>query len=86
MRPVGLDRRIIDFLLDSDVADDPVASLIWEPAVDVAWDDVRADAAALARMRGVLSDAMTDGAFGLSSGLDYPPGGYATTEELAVLT
>ena len=51
VRPVGLDRRIIDFLLDSDVADDPVASLIWEPAVDVAWDDVRADADLVDQLR-----------------------------------
>ena len=29
---------------------------------------------------------MAEGAFGLSSGLDYPPGGYATTAELAALT
>ena len=29
---------------------------------------------------------MADGAFGLSSGLDYPPGSYATTDELAALT
>ena len=28
---------------------------------------------------------MEDGAFGLSSGLDYPPGAYATTDELAAL-
>jgi N-acyl-D-amino-acid deacylase len=28
---------------------------------------------------------MEDGAFGLSSGLDYPPGAYATTEELAAV-
>ena len=28
---------------------------------------------------------MEDGAFGLSTGLDYPPGAYATTEELAAL-
>ena len=51
VRPVGLDRRIIDFLLDSDLADDPVASLIWEPAVDVAWDDVRADADLVDQLR-----------------------------------
>ena len=37
-------------------------------------------------MRGLLRDGMAEGAFGLSSGLDYPPGGYATTEELAALT
>ena len=29
---------------------------------------------------------MAEGAFGLSSGLDYPPGAFATTEELAALT
>ena len=28
---------------------------------------------------------MEDGAFGLSTGLDYPPGAYATTEELAAI-
>ncbi len=66
-----------------------VATLVGDSQLRIAalgWDDVPADAAALARMRGVLADAMTDGAFGLSSGLDYPPGGYATTEELAALT
>ncbi len=50
------------------------------------WDDVPADAQAIDRMRGILRDAMADGAVGLSSGLDYPPGSYATTEELAELT
>lgn len=50
------------------------------------WDDVPADEAALDAMRGTLREAMRDGAFGLSSGLDYPPGSYATTDELAALT
>jgi N-acyl-D-amino-acid deacylase len=50
------------------------------------WDDVPADPAALDRMAGTLRDAMADGAVGLSSGLDYPPGSFATTEELAALT
>ncbi|MFI5225415.1 MAG: amidohydrolase family protein [Candidatus Limnocylindrales bacterium] len=49
------------------------------------WDDVPADARALDRMAGLLGEAMAEGAFGLSSGLDYPPGAYATTEELAAL-
>jgi len=52
----------------------------------IGWGDVPADTRALDRMRGVLRDGMADGAFGLSSGLDYPPGGYATTAELAALT
>ncbi len=50
------------------------------------WDDVPADARALDRMRGTLREAMQDGAFGVSSGLDYPPGSYASTDELAALT
>jgi N-acyl-D-amino-acid deacylase len=50
------------------------------------WDDVPADAAALDRMRGTLREAMEEGAFGLSSGLDYPPGAFASTDELATLT
>jgi dihydroorotase/N-acyl-D-amino-acid deacylase len=33
-------------------------------------------------MRGVVEDAMRDGAFGISSALIYPPGSYAGTEEL----
>ena len=33
----------------------------------------------------MLGEAMEEGAFGLSTGLDYPPGAYATTEELAEL-
>ena len=51
----------------------------------VGWDDVPADKAALARMRGLIRDGMAEGAFGVSSGLDYPPGGYATTDELVAL-
>jgi N-acyl-D-amino-acid deacylase len=50
------------------------------------WDDVPADHAALADMRAMLAEAMQAGALGLSSGLDYPPGAFATTEELASLT
>ena len=50
------------------------------------WDDVPAGERAIDRMRGTLRDALAEGAVGLSSGLDYPPGSYATTEELAQLT
>ncbi len=50
------------------------------------WDDVPADERAIDRMRGTLRDAMAEGAVGVSSGLDYPPGSYATTDELAALT
>lgn len=50
------------------------------------WDDVPADERAMDRMRGLLRESMEEGAFGVSSGLDYPPGAYATTQELAALT
>ena len=66
-----------------------VATLIGNSALRIAalgWDDVPADAAALDRMRALLREGLQEGAVGLSSGLDYPPGSYATTEELAALT
>ena len=40
----------------------------------------------MADQRALLREAMEEGAFGLSTGLDYPPGAYATTDELAALT
>jgi len=49
------------------------------------WEDDPADERAIDRQRGLLRESMEDGAFGLSSGLDYPPGSYATTDELAAL-
>jgi N-acyl-D-amino-acid deacylase len=39
----------------------------------------------LAEMRRLVAEAMTEGAFGLSSGLEYAPGIYADTAELAAL-
>ena len=49
----------------------------------IGWDDKPASKAALEDMRAYLGDAMSAGALGLSSGLDYPPGSYADTAELA---
>jgi N-acyl-D-amino-acid deacylase len=66
-----------------------VATLIGNSALRIAalgWDDVPADGPATDRMRAMLREGMAEGAVGLSSGLDYPPGSYATTEELAALT
>ena len=66
-----------------------IATLVGNSQLRIAalgWEDVHADDRALDRMRRILRDGMADGAFGVSSGLDYPPGSYATTEELAALT
>jgi N-acyl-D-amino-acid deacylase len=52
----------------------------------IGWEDEPADDRSLASMRAMLREGMAEGAFGVSSGLDYPPGSYATTDELAALT
>ena len=52
----------------------------------IGWDEVRATRAQLRDMRSMLREAMEHGAIGLSSGLDYPPGAYADTDELVELT
>jgi N-acyl-D-amino-acid deacylase len=65
-----------------------VAMLIGNSALRICalgWDDVPADHMAMADMRAMLREGMAEGAFGVSSGLDYPPGAYASTEELADL-
>jgi N-acyl-D-amino-acid deacylase len=51
----------------------------------VGWDARPATPAELDGMRADVSDAMAQGAVGLSSGLTYPPGMYADTEELVEL-
>ena len=50
------------------------------------WNDRPATAAELADMESVVREAMEEGAWGLSTGLDYPPGSYADTAELAALS
>ena len=50
------------------------------------WHDREPSAAERASMRSILREAMEEGAYGLSSGLDYPPGAYASTDELAEQT
>jgi N-acyl-D-amino-acid deacylase len=48
-------------------------------------DDRPPSAAELARMVALVEQAVRDGACGLSSGLEYVPGGFADTAELAAL-
>jgi N-acyl-D-amino-acid deacylase len=49
-------------------------------------DDRAPTADELARMRDMVDGAMRDGAFGLSTGLRYTPGFYATTDEVVSLS
>ena len=52
----------------------------------VGWNDRPATAAEMEDMKAVIREAMEEGAWGLSTGLDYPPGAYASTEELVALS
>ena len=66
-----------------------VAMLVGNSALRICaigWEEIEASPAQLADMRAMLREAMQQGAIGLSSGLDYPPGAYASTYELAALT
>lgn len=47
--------------------------------------DRKPTAAELTAMKGMVRTAMQQGAFGLSTGLEYPPASFATTEELIEL-
>ncbi|MEE1927820.1 D-aminoacylase [Streptomyces sp. TRM 70351] len=51
----------------------------------VGWEDRPATGAELARMRQLVAEGLEQGAVGLSSGLTYTPGMYASNDELAEL-
>ena len=51
----------------------------------VGWNDRPATGSELEDMKSVVREAMEEGAWGLSTGLDYPPGSYADTDELVAL-
>ena len=52
----------------------------------VGWEDRPARPAELSNQRALLRTAMEEGAWGMSTGLDYPPGSYADTDELVALS
>jgi N-acyl-D-amino-acid deacylase len=89
-RPITIDWRTVEDVLgryDSGAAVN-VAQLVGNTPLRIAalgWDDTPTTAAATQDQRARLREAMEQGAFGVSSGLDYPPGAYATTAELAEL-
>jgi N-acyl-D-amino-acid deacylase len=51
----------------------------------VGWEDRPATRQQMADMKALLREGMEEGAWGLSTGLDYPPGSYADTAELIEL-
>lgn len=65
-----------------------VASFVGATTVrihELGEDDVTPDADALARMQGLVRDAMADGALGVGASLIYPPAVFAKTDELVAL-
>lgn len=65
-----------------------IAFLVGNSALRLAtigWEERDASHADEASMASMLREAMEEGAYGISSGLDYPPGSYASTGELANL-
>ena len=52
----------------------------------VGWRDRRATSREIEDMKSVVRESMEGGAFGMSTGLDYPPGSYADTAELVELS
>jgi len=52
----------------------------------VGWDDIPATQKQIHNMQSVVREAMEEGAWGISTGLDYPPGSYASTDELIAIS
>ena len=52
----------------------------------IGWDNKPAIPADLENMKAIIREAMEEGAFGMSTGLDYPPGSFADTDELVELS
>ena len=52
----------------------------------IGWNDQPSTVKQLEDMKSVVREAMEEGACGLSTGLDYPPGSYADTNELIELS
>jgi N-acyl-D-amino-acid deacylase len=51
----------------------------------VGWKNREAASSQLRDMKAMLREGMEEGALGMSTGLDYPPGSYASTDELVAL-
>ncbi|MCL0099627.1 D-aminoacylase [Dehalococcoidia bacterium] len=50
------------------------------------WGNQPADTTEMDEMKAVVREAMEEGAWGMSTGLDYEPGAFADTEELVALS
>ena len=78
----------LGFLIDQGIAIN-IAPLVGHGTLRmgiVGFDSRKPEPAELNRMQELVSQAMSAGAVGVSSGLIYPPGSYAATEELIAVS
>ena len=52
----------------------------------IGWNNRPASKNEISNMQSVIRESMEEGAWGLSTGLDYPPGAFASTDELIALS
>ena len=52
----------------------------------IGWESTPATEDDISNMKAMIRESMEEGAIGMSTGLDYPPGGYASTDELVELS
>lgn len=80
--------NVASYLRKLDSTSVNIALLIGNSALRVCavgWEQDVATKEQVADMRAMLREGMEEGAFGVSTGLDYAPGSYATTDELIEL-
>jgi N-acyl-D-amino-acid deacylase len=77
----------LEYLVDKGISPN-VASYVGATTVrvhEIGYEDRKANDAELERMRGLVRDAMRDGALGVGSSLIYAPANFADTDELIAL-
>ncbi len=89
--PPGRDwRSVDDFLSMYEKTVSPnIAFIVGNSPVRIwamGWNNRPASGENMENMRAILRETMEEGSFGMSTGLDYPPGAYADTNELIELS
>ena len=89
--PAGRDWRSVDDFLSmyQKTVSPNIAFIVGNSPVRIwsmGWNNRPASGEDLEDMKAVLRETMEEGSFGLSTGLDYPPGAYADTNELIELS
>ena len=89
--PAGRDWRSVDDFLSmyQKTVSPNIAFIVGNSPVRIwsmGWNDRPASGEDMEDMKAILRETMEEGSFGLSTGLDYPPGAYADTNELIELS